>query len=192
MIFVHVEAERNIKNAVCKNQLNMNVIFHTTAAIGVAVMLTDTRKPLGSIQRKVVAGLVAFAIGVVSHGALDYIPHCYPMNPKVDIILGSIIIVITTLRCKPAYRIIVGLSFIGSIFPDLIDLSPQILNKYLATSLPIQEKIFPWHWEQYSGSIFIEDCQVSTLNHAILVLVVLGICIMRRCDFVNMFNRQID
>jgi hypothetical protein len=67
------------------------------------------------------------------------------------------------------YRLITGLSFVGSLFPDLVDLSPGILNKQLGQSFPIINKIFPWHWHEYSGSIYGGDCGVSTANHLFVI-----------------------
>jgi len=169
----------------------MNVLFHTTAAIGVVVMLTDTTTVGKTTLSKIQVGVTAFFVGVISHGALDYIPHCYPINPKIDVIVGFIIISALTFMSHQKYRVIVALAFLGGIFPDLIDLSPQILNKYLGLNLPINDKIFPWHWEKYSGSIFIDDCKTSALNHTILVLVVMTICFRRRTDFKNIFLSRI-
>lgn len=48
---------------------------------------------------------------------------------------------------------LLGVCFIGSLFPDLIDLGPAIANKYLGLSLPVF-KVFPWHWQEHSGSIY--------------------------------------
>ena len=168
----------------------MNILFHTTAAIGLIATLNETSSGEYSNKKKMVLGLICFAIGIVSHGALDYIPHCYPINPKVDVIIGAIIIGTVTLLSKPKYRLIVGLTFLGNIFPDIIDLSPQILNKYLGLSIPLNDKIFPWHWEKYSGSIFIDDCKTSTLNHLILITVTVSICIMKKNNLKNIFKSK--
>lgn len=167
----------------------MNVLFHTTAAIGVAVMLTDTRAKNNSTKQTVLLSGLAFIVGVASHGALDYIPHCYPINSKFDAIAGLTVIIALTILSNKKYRPIVGLAFIGSIFPDLIDLSPQIINKYLGLNFPISQKLFPWHWEKYSGSIFINDCNVSTVNHLILILVVTVICWLRKTDIKNILTK---
>ena len=168
----------------------MNILFHTTAAIGLIATLNETSSEEYSNKRKIVLGFIYFAISVVSHGALDYIPHCYPINPKIDVIIGAIVIGTLTFLSKPKYRLIVGLTFLGNIFPDIVDLSPQILNKYLGLSIPINDKIFPWHWEKYSGSIFNEDCKTYTLNHFILVAVIFAICIMKKNILKNIFKTQ--
>lgn len=168
----------------------MNIIFHATAALGIIATLNNTEKPAKSSKSIVSQALAAFAIGLISHGALDYIPHCYPIDPKIDVIVGSFIIGMLTLLSKSNYRIIVALTFLGSIFPDLVDLSPQILNKFLGTSIPVSDNVFPWHWEKYSGSIFIDDCKTSTLNHSILVFVVVIICVSRRNDLLSIFVKK--
>ena len=168
----------------------MNVIFHTTAAIGVAVLLTKTDKIEHSknTQKQVFqTSVFTFIVAVLSHGLLDYIPHCYPINSKIDAFLGLIIIFATIFLTNRRYRLIVALSFLGSIFPDLVDLLPTILNKQFGLNLPEMGKIFPWHWRSFSGSIYVKDCQISTLNH-VLVLSIIGIvCWLNKTDFKRIF-----
>jgi hypothetical protein len=170
----------------------MNVIFHTTTAIAVAVLLTDTKKNELLKNSKAIfqVGILAFIVGIVSHGALDYIPHCYPINSKVDVIIGLLMILITICFINKKYRLIMTLAFLGCIFPDLVDLSPQILNKQFGTNLPIMEKIFPWHLHRFSGSIYNDNCEISTLNHILLSLTICIVCWCRRVDLQTMFNRE--
>ncbi len=165
----------------------MNVIFHTTSALGIIAMLTDTERTNNSVGHKMAVCSLAFLTGVISHGALDYIPHCYPFAAKLDVILGFFMICVFVFKSKPQYRPMVALSFLGSIFPDIVDLSPQILNKYFNIGLPIFDKVFPWHWEKYSGSIFIDDCNTSALNHSLLIIVIAIVCYKRRRDLKNIF-----
>lgn len=162
----------------------MNVIFHTATAISVAVLLTDTKRIEQSTTSSNViwTSILAFTVGLISHGALDYIPHCYPINSKLDAIVGLIIILTTTWLTNKRYRIIIALSFLGSIFPDLIDLSPAIINQQLGLNLPTFEKVFPWHLHNYSGSIYNDNCNNSTLNHILLLLTIGIICWCRRTD----------
>ena len=75
-----------------------------------------------------------------------------------------------------------------SIFPDLIDLGPAIANKIFGINLPILEKLFPWHWPHYSGSIYTNNCGVSTLNHFLVVFTVVVICWFRRKDLKTIFK----
>jgi len=169
----------------------MNVLFHTTSAICVAVTLTDTKEIEQSTTSKkvVLTGLLGFVVGVIFHGALDYIPHCYPINSKLDAISGLIMIISTIWLTNKRYRLIMGLSFLGSIFPDLVDLLPVIVEQYLELGLPKSEKVFPWHLEKYSGSIFTDDCSNSTLNHTLLLLTIGIICWSRKSDLKIIFRK---
>ena len=170
----------------------MNILFHTATAVGIIAVLADSREEVASKTNEYSKAAVAFVIGVISHGALDYIPHCYPINSRVDVIAGAIIMTMLTFLSKPNYRWMVGLAFIGCIFPDLIDLSPEILNKFFGLSIPVYENIFPWHWEKYSGSIFIDDCMVSNFNHLLVVIVVVLICLNRKDDLRKIFKYKRD
>lgn len=166
----------------------MNISFHNVVAVGIAVVLTDTRTFQKKYQTIYPIAIAAFFIGIVCHAILDYMPHCYPVNSKVDAIIGLLTIVILTVLCKRPYRLILLLSFLGNIFPDIIDLSPQILNNYLNIHIPLKQHLFPWHWKEYSGSIFINDCSISTLNHIIIILTILTILWFRRVDLKELFG----
>ena len=170
----------------------MNVLFHTTVAFGVAVLLTDTNRvrPNAIVKDSLITGLIAFAIGIILHGVLDYMPHCYPIDSKVDAILSFIIIAILIYLTNKRYRLITGLAFFGGIFPDLADHSQGILNKYFGLNFPIGDKFFPWHWQEYSGSIYNSNCGISTLNHILIILTVVGFCWVRRTDMKRMFNKN--
>lgn len=171
----------------------MNVIFHTTTAISIAVLLTDTKKIEQSTTfKKIIStGTLTFIIGLISHGVLDYTPHCYPINSKTDVITSLIVILTTIWLTNKKYRLIVALSFFGCVFPDLVDLSPGIINKQFGLSLPTFDKIFPWHFHDYSGSIYNNKCNNSTLNHIFLLLTIGIICWCRQTDMKMMFaNRK--
>lgn len=169
----------------------MNVIFHTTAAIGLTAILTDTSR-LGdrpTFAETLPTALSVFVLGIISHGALDYIPHCYPINSKVDVIAGLAMILSITWLTNRHFRSIMGLAFLGAILPDIVDLGPKLLNKYLNLGLTIPDNIFPWHWHIYSGSIYNGTCSVSTLNHLLLILTVGVIVWTRRSDLRCMFKK---
>ena len=55
----------------------MNVLFHIATGLSTAVLLTDTNEiNENSNYRKILLiALFGFVIGIISHGALDYIPH---------------------------------------------------------------------------------------------------------------------
>lgn len=169
----------------------MNVIFHTTSAIGIAALLTDTHKISNTSNTKTTfkTSVFAFLMGIILHGLLDYIPHCYPINSKLDVIFSSGIILLMTWSVNKQNRQIVGMSFIGSIFPDIVDLLPKILNNKLGSLLPVFDNVFPWHWHIYSGSIYNQECTISTLNHILLLLIVGFICWYKRIKVMRMFGK---
>ncbi|MFB8787050.1 hypothetical protein, partial [Pasteurella multocida] len=73
---------------------------------------------------------------------------------------------------------------------DLIDLSPAIINKQLGWNLPIFDKLFPWHFKKYSGSIYTDDCIISTINHIAFVIVVSVICWYKRSIMKDIFSKR--
>ncbi len=97
--------------------------------------------------------MVGFVVGILAHGALDHVPHTYPIPSALDVFLGLTLFLVAMAFSKPEHRVLLGACFAGSVLPDLIDLGPAIINRRLGWSLPLV-KIFPWHWPQYSGSIF--------------------------------------
>lgn len=169
----------------------MNVLFHLTSAIGLAVLLTDAKSLTRSqtVRPVLVTGILGFAAGIISHGALDYIPHCYPVNAKADAVTGLLLMLFLTVKTNRKFRFITVATLLGTVFPDLVDLAPAILNKQLDLNLPIVEKIFPWHWKEYSGSIYQSSCNISTLNHLLLGASVIIVCWCRRVDVVEMTKR---
>jgi hypothetical protein len=86
------------------------------------------------------------------------------------------VIILTNIR----YRIFIAFSFLGSLFPDIIDLSPNIINKYSNLYFPVHQNIFPWHWKVYSGSIYTSDCGYSIFYQIILIFTVLIVCWIKR------------
>lgn len=170
----------------------MNIIFHTTTAIGVTVLVTDTVR-LGdkpSLNRVIPTALYAFFIGIISHGGLDFIPHCYPINSKLDVIAGLLMILLTLRLTNRHFRTITGFASLGAIFPDLVDLGPKIVNKHLNLGLTLPDNIFPWHWHAYSGSIYNGACNVSTFNHLLLLLMIGAILWTRQTDSKAIFKKS--
>lgn len=174
----------------------MNVLFHLTSAIGLTVLLTDTKSLTQSqkVSPVLVTGILGFFAGIISHGALDYIPHCYPVNSKADAVTGLLLMLFLTVKTNKKFRFITVATLLGSVFPDLVDLAPAILNKQVDLNLPIFEKVFPWHWKEYSGSVYQNSCDISTLNHLLLftTIIIIGWC--RRADLQVMIKgtRQVN
>ena len=119
----------------------MNGIFHTLSSVAIVVMVADVSKPLAKMEVCSKMAL-AFTLGIIVHGILDYIPHRYPFNSKIDVIVSLAFILFLIFKAKRRYRGIVIASIFGCIFPDILDLSSGIFNKYLHLHLPIIQKIF--------------------------------------------------
>lgn len=170
----------------------MNVVFHTTTAIGITVLLSDTSR-IGyspTVRKILPTSFAVFTIGIISHGVLDFIPHCYPINSKLDAILGLIMIVSTIWLTNIHYRLVIAMAFLGCIFPDIVDLGPKILNKFLNLGLTLPDNFFPWHWHKYSGSIYTDDCNVSTANHIALVLSIIIVLLTKQADLKAIFKKN--
>lgn len=151
----------------------MNVTFHALSGLAVAALLGSKQRETGSVHlftRSDLSLLASgFVAGVALHGVLDLLPHSYPIKSSVDVVLGValIFIAISTVRSRHVY--LLGACFFGSLFPDLVDLAPAIVNKHFGLSLPVV-KLFPWHWPQYSGSIYDGSRSAESLSYHLLVV----------------------
>jgi hypothetical protein len=162
----------------------VNVTFHTISAIATAAFLSSTQSrpaPDAKAARpSLLIGLVGFVAGVVEHGVMDYVPHSYSIPSGMDVVFSIILFAVAVALTKPQFRILVTACFIGSIFPDLVDLGPAILNRHLGWSLPTA-RIFPWHWPQYSGSLYHGAKRLqSALSHSLVIGVCVGVCCFYR------------
>lgn len=168
----------------------MNVFFHTISGIGLTVFAITPKDNTITTKVSNLNLFIVFALSLIFHGFLDYIPHCYPLNSKLDIIFSLMLIVLIFFLINRKYKPLVFYSFLGSIFPDLIDLSPQILSKYLNITFLNHTFVFPWHWQKYSGSIFNSDCTISNINHLLLVSFILCILIIEKEKLKELFNKN--
>jgi len=134
------------------------------------------RAPLQSSGRDVpFLPAIGFVIGVLLHGLLDYVPHSYPIDSRLDVSLSLALASLAIVVSKPKNRFLVLACYLGSIFPDLIDLGPTVINKSLGWSMPTV-KIFPWHWPRYSGSIYDGGKSLESLIfHIVIVALSIGL-----------------
>lgn len=158
----------------------MNVTFHTTVALATAAFLSSTQSRPASggtaARPSLLIAVIGFVAGVVEHGVMDYVPHSYPIPSGMDVVFSIILFTVAVALTKPQFRVLVTVCFIGSIFPDLVDLGPPILNRHLGWSLPTV-KIFPWHWPQYSGSLYHGAKKLqSVVSHSVLIGVCVSLC----------------
>ncbi|MBN2651506.1 MAG: hypothetical protein JXR63_03910 [Spirochaetales bacterium] len=148
----------------------MNVIFHTLTGIALGSALTSREKPT-SMTKKIVTPILGFTLGIISHGLLDVLPHTYPLKSHVDIIFSLVAFALTLLIVKKETIPLFTCCFLGSIFPDMIDLGPEMANQFFNLKLPtIKAKVFPWHLPQYSGSIYTKPSPISNLAHTLIII----------------------
>lgn len=158
----------------------MNVIFHLSTAFSIAVIYTDKVQQKRNHKSQVFTYLSALTLSLLSHGILDMTPHCYPINAKLDVVIGSFAILSTFWLIRPTHKLFFCGCLFFSILPDIIDLSPQIANSHLGFHLPIYQHIFPWHWKIFSGSIYNKSCLYSNIIHFLLICLLIFIFYKKR------------
>jgi hypothetical protein len=123
----------------------VNVTFHTTGAIATAAFFSSTQPRPASdavaARPSVLVVVIGFVAGVVEHGAMDYLPHSYPIPSGMDVVFSIVLFIVAVALTKPQFRVLVTTCFIGSIIPDLVDLGPPILNRHLGWSLPSRKNL---------------------------------------------------
>jgi hypothetical protein len=146
----------------------MNVTFHVLASFATTAALSTVKATNQRARFSLLAaGLIA---GVILHGILDILPHSYPINSILDVMLALILFAVGSLLVVKAQRLLFLACYLGAILPDLVDLGPAILNKRLGTTFPVI-KLFPWHWKMYSGSIYDGSKSVeSALSHMVVLV----------------------
>ena len=123
----------------------------------------------------------AFGMGILTHGLLDLLPHCYPIPSKADALLSLVLLMFAVLRSSKTFRPLLITAFAGAVFPDVLDLSPAILAKQTGWSIPLFPHFFPWHWKEYSGSVYKGSCAFSNGIH-LLFLSIAGIVFRKKKD----------
>jgi hypothetical protein len=148
----------------------MNVVFHTLTSVATAAVLSTQlkeKKPIDSTAALTIL-VIGFTTGILLHGLLDWIPHQYPLPSVLDVVVSLILFSTIFILARNEARWILSACFLGAIFPDLVDLGPAILNRQMQLHLPTV-KIFPWHWKEYSGSIYDGSRRwLSIFNHLVV------------------------
>ena len=166
----------------------MNICFHILTGLTMATAVTAGLHSKPSFKGNssnnkspILTYLMIIFTGITMHALLDYMPHQYYISAKVDVIIGCVIFIIAALLFKKQARWIYIWSLIGVLLPDLIDLGPQILLKLTGVKLPIKQKLFPWHWTTFSGSIYQNEMHwVSLINHLLITVSCIGYLIIKR------------
>ncbi|HEY7403908.1 MAG TPA: hypothetical protein VIB39_10325 [Candidatus Angelobacter sp.] len=140
-------------------------------------------------QLPVLAG--GFVAGLLLHGVLDFLPHSYPIKPSLDVASSLCLFGAAIIFSKRRHLLLITACFLGAIFPDLIDLGPAILKSRLGWSLPVVKKTFPWHWPQYSGSIYDGSKALQSFSlHVVVIGLSLGVLYQYRRALFRFWERQ--
>jgi hypothetical protein len=164
----------------------MNILFHLSTSIPLTVLVLQEKTVAVNRVGKV---LLIFILGIAMHGVLDAVPHCYPIPAEWDAIAGLGLMVVLFMLVNRSYRLMLTAAMAGTIFPDLVDHATAIINHRLGWQLPVWDKLFPWHWKAYSGSLYNQDCSLSSLYHVILIMLVLFVCWWRKNVLWLLFGR---
>lgn len=167
----------------------MNVLFHVATAVGLTVALTDTAK-VKTVKDTIIPACGGLVSGMLIHGVIDYLPHTYPLGAKVDMVISSLLIIIMLSVVNKRYILVLSAIILGCILPDLIDLLPPMLNKYLGFQLSVGSQVFPWHTPEYSGSIFVGKSVASDINHIAVLLITVIVCWCRKEDLMKLFFKK--
>ncbi len=165
----------------------MNVTLHVLGSLATASVLSlKTSDKIFNIRKFT----IGFITGILIHGVLDYLPHSYPFSSKFDIIFALILFTVGFLVTQKQNRLLVLVCFAGAIFPDVIDLGGEIANKYLGIPVPyLSFNIFPWHWKEYSGSIYDGNKQLeSNILHISFLLICFGLLYVYRKRFLRFWS----
>ena len=167
----------------------MNVTFHVLGSLATASALSLGRSEKFYNIPKLAIG---FVTGILIHGVLDYLPHSYPLPSRFDIGFAFLLFVAGFLVSQKQNKLLVAVCFAGCVFPDVIDLGGEIANKHLGIPVPhLSFNIFPWHWKEYSGSIYNGRRQTeSNIYHISFLLICLTVIYSKRKDFFIFWTRK--
>jgi hypothetical protein len=158
--------------------IRVNVAFHEFVGIALAQeaaawLGAPPPAPTGDeTQRRRFTWGLTFALAVLSHGALDGLPHYYPLGSAGDTVV-SILLVGGWLWMVPRWLRGPGfLICVGALLPDIIDHVPDDLRKHLGLPIPVPPNLFPWHWPTNTSSLVGRTGPLwveSTAFHVIVV-----------------------
>lgn len=167
----------------------MNILFHNITGYCIAITSLHVAAKDDVYSKKQYIIPIVFLLGIISHGILDIIPHCYPINSIFDAIFGLAMIIGLSILARPAFRTIIAGALIGSIVPDIIDHSAGIFKNHMGISINYSLKLFPWHWAKYSGSIYNGNCLKSAIYHSILIAVCIITLWITRGTIIKIYKR---
>lgn len=153
----------------------MNVTFHALGSFATAAVLS--LKPNEKIWN-LPKFAVGFFAGILVHSILDFLPHQYPLRSTLDVIFALGLLAATFFLAHKQNRLLILACFGGAIFPDVVDLGAGIANRNLGIPIPqLSFKVFPWHWKEFSGSIYDGSRSVESNIYHILALLTCSVLI---------------
>ena len=168
----------------------MNVTFHALGSFATAAVLSlgasENWRSISALKKYA----IGFAAGILVHGILDYLPHSYPLPSKFDVIFAISLSGGMLYLVQKQNRFLVLVCFAGCVFPDVVDLSPTIIKKYLDIEIPaLPFRVFPWHLKKYSGSIYDGSRQIeSNIYHFSFLLICFGLLYANRKRFFRFYK----
>lgn len=167
----------------------MNAIIHLATGFGIALTIIEAQSPKTTSLHTTVQAAAGFTAGIIVHALLDYAPHCYPVNSRVDFISSFILLGTLIVTARKQYRLLLCCCLTGSVFPDIADLLPAIVNKQLGWHLPVSRTpLFPWHQKVYSGSLYSGNCSISNINTGMVLAIVTGMILLKRRRLRTIFS----
>jgi hypothetical protein len=156
----------------------LNVAFHALAglAIGQAAATRVSTPPRQGLARgrDAVVTTIAFGLAIMSHGILDGLPHEYPLRALGDLLATTAVVAAGLWLIQPRFRILLLVTLLGAVLPDVIDHTPRDLNRHLGTHLPELKKVFPWHGAGGSGSLsgdnIVFRAHIASLTNHVMVV----------------------
>ena len=150
----------------------MNVTFHALGSFAAAAVLSAKLVPCENcffLRSDLPFLAVGFVAGVLLHGLLDFAPHSYPFPAAFDVLLCLALFAAFAFLVRRRNLVLLVACFVGCLFPDIVDLLPAMINKRVNLGLPVV-KVFPWHWREFSGSIYDGSQRFeSNLWHSLLL-----------------------
>lgn len=163
----------------------MNVTFHALGSFATAAVLSLKPGEKYFSASSLAKYVIGFIAGILIHGLLDYAPHEYPIYSKVDPPLALFLLALTLFAAQKQNYLLILICFAGCIFPDIVDLGPVIVKKYLGISAPqLPFRLFPWHLKEFSGSIYDGSRRAeSTFYHLAFVILCVALLYVYRKKF---------
>ena len=155
----------------------MNVAFHALAALAIGQTAACRAATATRPGARAAIAVVAFVLGVMSHGVLDGLPHEYPFRALGDTLTSLALVTTWMAITRPGYRMLPIIALAGALLPDVIDHVPEDLNRHLGTHFPVLPNLFPWHHRGGSGSLsgaVPRDARIASIANHVIVVVYCG------------------